>query len=529
MMDVANTRKEKHMAFWAEEVKDSILKRKDKKYLITDYKTPSGKIHIGALRGVVVHDVIYQSLKNADVNTEYWYGYDDFDPMDGLSKELEGSFKQYMGMPLCNIPSPDGKAKNYAEYFAQEFISIYNSLGIKPKTIWASELYKTGVYNDAIKIILDNAPRIREIYKEVSGSEKPKSWFAFQVVCPKCGKIGTTRVYDWDGKEVSFVCEENLVNWAKGCGYKGKISPYNGNGKMPYKVETPSKWFMFGTSVELAGKDHYTKGGTFDVAKNIAREIFKINPAYGFGYEHFLCGGKKMSSSKGIGASISQISKILPAEILKFLMVRNRPQRAIEFDPQGDTIPRLFDEFDRCIEAYQADKNSDLGQAYFYSKLSDQLAKYRLRFIKAAYLLQMPRVDIQKYAEEENGKKLNIIELEELETRKKYAKMWLESYAPEESKFEIQESLPKTARNLNTKQKEFLAQLIEAIQEKNITGEDLHGQIHEIKKSLNIDPREAFSAIYLSLLGKESGPQAGWLIASLDKDFVINRFKSVIK
>ncbi len=517
------------MAFWAEEVKKDILQRKDKKYLITDYKTPSGRIHIGALRGVVIHDVIYQSLKNAKVKAEYWYGYDDFDPMDDISPDLEKQFKKYMGMPLCNIPSPDGKAKNYAAYFAQEFISIYNSLGIKPKTIWASELYRSGIYNKAIKIILDNALRIREIYKSVSGSEKPKDWFAFNVVCPKCKKIGTTRVYDWDGEEVSFVCEKDMVKWAKGCGYKGKISPYNGNGKMPYKVETPSKWFTFGTSVELAGKDHYTKGGTFDVAKSIAREIFKINPAYGFGYEHFLSGGKKMSSSKGIGVSIMEISHIVPPEILKFLMVRNRPQRAIDFNPDGDTIPRLFDELDRCIDAYQLDKNSDLGQAYFYSKLSDNLANYRLRFIKAAYLLQMPRVDIQKYAEEEKTKKLDKAEQEELKIRQKYAQLWLKSYAPEESKFEIQKTLPKTAKNLNKVQKEFLSKLLDIIKNQNSKGEELHAQIHEIKKSLDISPREAFSAIYLPLLGKDSGPQAGWLIASLDKEFVINRFKSVIK
>lgn len=100
-----------------------------------------------------------------------------------------------MGEPLCNVPSPKEGFKNFAHYFADEFIKIFESLGVKAKIVWASELYKSGAYNKAIEIVLDNAQRIREIYKEVSGGEKPKDWYPVQVVCPNCGKIGTTRVF----------------------------------------------------------------------------------------------------------------------------------------------------------------------------------------------------------------------------------------------------------------------------------------------------------------------------------------------
>jgi lysyl-tRNA synthetase class 1 len=44
---------------------------------------------------------------------------------------------------------------------------------------------------------------------------------------------------------------------------------------------------------------------------------------------------------------------------------------------------------------------------------------------------------------------------------------------------------------------------------------------------MGISPKDAFSAIYLSILGKDSGPQAGWLLASLDKEFVVKRLKEV--
>ena len=516
--------------FWVNDVVKKILDRKDKKYLITDYKTPSGKIHVGSLRGVVVHDALFRGVEEADKKTEYWYGFDDFDPMDGSPEYLPKEFKQYMGLPLCNIPSPVKGYKSYAEYFAKDFENVYRQLGVNATTIWASNLYRAGKYNNAIKIILDNAAEIRKTYQEISGSIKPDDWYAFNVVCPKCGKIGTTRVHNWDGEKVSFVCEPKMVDWAEGCGYEGKISPFDGNGKMPYKVETPSKWYTFCTSVESAGKDHYTKGGSFYVAREIAKNVFKINPAFGFGYEWLHIGGKKMSTSKGVGVSAREISEIISPELLRFLMIRTRPERVIDFNPEGDTIPLLYDEYDRCIDEYLRDPKSDFGQAYHYSKISkNNPPKYRLRFSKVVYLIQMFRTSIEDYAEEEKGSHLTKDELSELKIREKYARLWLTKYAPENYKFEIQEKLPKSAENLDKGQKEFLSGIIKALSEKKWLGDELHAKIHEIKNELKLDPRKAFSAIYLSILDKDSGPQAGWLLASLDRDFVVKRFREVTK
>ncbi len=355
--------------FWVDDTIGEILKKDVKKHLVTDYKTPSGKIHVGALRGVIIHDVLHRGLIDKKQSSEYWYGFDDFDPIDGLSKELENKFSKYMGVPLSNVPSPKKGYKNFAHYFADDFIKVFQSMGVKAKVVWASELYKKGAYNKSIEMVLDNAEIIREIYKEVSGGEKQKDWFPLNVVCPKCGKIGTTKVNGWDKKEVSFTCAESLVKWAKGCGFKGKISPFNGNSKMPYKVEVAAKWFEFGTTVELAGKDHYTKGGTFNVARQIAKDVFKVPEAYGYGYEWFLVGGKKMSTSKGVGTTAEEIAIILSPELLRFLMVRTRAKRTIEFDANGETIPMLYDEYDRCSESYIADPKSDRGRAFHYSQV----------------------------------------------------------------------------------------------------------------------------------------------------------------
>ena len=73
-----------------------------------------------------------------------------------------------------------------------------------------------------------------------------------------------------------------------------------------------------------------------------------------------------------------------------------------------------------------------------------------------------------------------------------------------------------------------MKEVLKLIENQARQGEELHHEIHQIRKKIAIDPREAFSAIYLVFIGKDSGPQAGWLLASLERDFVIKRLKRAI-
>ena len=52
--------------------------------VINDSKTPSGRVHVGSLRGVLIHDAIYRELVAQGKSAIYTYGIDDYDPMDGL-------------------------------------------------------------------------------------------------------------------------------------------------------------------------------------------------------------------------------------------------------------------------------------------------------------------------------------------------------------------------------------------------------------------------------------------------------------
>lgn len=521
--------------FWIDEIADEIIKaypQKDK-LIARDEKTLSGRVHVGSLRGVVIHGVVAQALREKGKETEFIFELNDVDPMDGMPVYLDrDQFLQHMGKPLKNVPSPDGKAKNFATYFGEEFVKVIDSLGLAVTYTWASQKYESGLYDSWIKKAMEKEAVIRGIYKEVSGSEKPEDWHPLQVICENCGKVGTTKVTSWDGELATYRCEPNMVKWAEGCGHEGKLSPFKGKGKLPWKVEWPVKWAVYNVDIEGSGKDHGTAGGSHDIGVEICKKVLETPVPFNIPYEFFLFGGAKMSSSKGEGATAHAISQILPPELLRFLMIRSKPNQPIDFNPDGDAIPRLFDRYDECADHYfgRVDEvNPDFKQAYHYAQTTPQAdTVYHPRFSRLAFLLQIPHVDMKQEVEKIKGSPLTPADEKELQKRLHYAKLWLEEYASDSAKFSVQyEAIPEEAHYLSEDQKKFLKNVVKVLQNDSLSAEEVHGQIHAIRKDSTLEPREAFAAIYSALIGKDSGPQAGWFLDSLPHDFVLERLTEV--
>lgn len=276
--------------FWVDELAENIIKTypHQKKFIIRDEKTLSGRVHVGSLRGVVIHGLVAKALMDRGYEVEYIFEFNDADPMDELPFYIDqDKYRQYMGQPLYTVPSPVPGFKNYAEYFGEEFLKVINDLGFNPKIIRAHDLYDQGHYDKWIKKIIQHPDEIRQIYKDISGSEKPADWYPLQVVCEKCGKVGTTQVTGIKGNQVTYECLPNMVKWAQGCGYKGTTNPFSGRGKLPWKVEWAVKWASLGVTIEGAGKDHSVAGGSRDISAKIATDILGISVPYNIPYEFF--------------------------------------------------------------------------------------------------------------------------------------------------------------------------------------------------------------------------------------------------
>jgi lysyl-tRNA synthetase class 1 len=109
--------------------------------------------------------------------------------------------------------------------------------------------------------------------------------------------------------------------------------------------------------------------------------------------------------------------------------------------------------------------------------------------------------------------------------RLRYARRWLERFAPEDVRFEVADRLPAEAAELSEPQRRFLRELAERLAGVD-DGQRIHELIYEVAASVEeAQAAELFRAIYLALLGKSRGPRAGMFIATLGTEFCAVRFR----
>ena len=546
--------------FWADNIALDVKKRasedkslgaivKKQGYLVYDEKTPSGKIHVGSGRGWIIHDAIAKAMRDNGMKGYFVLSSDDMDPLDKPTKNIPKGSDKYMGVPFRNIPSPVNGYESYADYFFSQCTEKFEEFGIEAKLESTGEQYDKGVFNGAIKTALNKADIIAQIYKEIYGKQVDMNKLPFNPICEKCGKIGTTIAYEWDAEKeiIKYRCSPNLVTWARGCGHEGEMSPLNGNGKLPWKVEWAAKWVSKGVLCELAGKDHFTHGGSRTVSIAISDRVYDFPPPYpstrtqtGAGYEFFNVGGKKMSTSKGQGVSFADVTEFAPAEMIRYLLVRTRPKATIDFDPNRENdIILLYDWYDRTQRIFFGEEDvserEKMNQKRIYElshvgKIGKEMPP-NISFTYASMISQIANDDNEALdmlkATGHIGAKAKKDELDYALNRIRFSGVWVEKYATEKYKLEINETVPDNIlKMLSEKQKSALRSFSEGLS-KAKNDEDIKNLCFEVAEKNSIKPQEFFQAAYLSILGKEKGPRLAQFVLAIGPDKIKKLLKGI--
>ena len=535
---------------WADVIAKKVLEKHPEGNVVATGITPSGEIHVGNMREILTGDIITRALKDGgDEKANLIYIGDSFDPLRKVYPFLDPSYKQHVGKPLSEIPCPCTEHENYAEHFLEPFLESLKELGVEQKTLLTHKLYKEGRYAQGTKRVLENREKIRKILEKISGRELPRDWFPYNPKCGACGKF-VAKVLSFRHPFVEYICQ---------CGHKGKADIRKDEGKLPWRVDWPVRWWFLGVTVEPFGKDHGAAGGSYDTASAIVKEIFKRDPPPRHVYEWIQLKGKgAMSSSKGIVVSAREMLSITPPEVMRYLIASTNISKHIEFDP-GLGILNLVDEFQRLEKGYFEDSLTvDQERTYEFSsptylhrdtthlslkdmKTEKDFKKVEKRPIeKVTISLNIPYRHLVTVYQVGGSfeKALSILlrtekkesfskeEREHLLHRLRCVKNWLERFAPEDVKFSVAKEPPEI--EIEEDGRLFLHILFERFKNIPWTGEEIHKAIYHSAQEA-YKPRKGFALLYTIFLNQPKGPRLGYFLSSLEKEFVLARVEHYLK
>ena len=487
--------------------------------VINDSKTPSGVAHVGSLRGVLIHDAIRRTASASGTRVKFVYGCDDMDPVDELPHGTGDYFREHLGKPLCNAPAPPGMSgTNMADAYFSEFTATFGVLGIDTEFYTVSALYRSGALDETIDTYLRSAETVRKIYREQTGAIRPPEWLPFQPICERCGKIGTTFAWDYDGDSVAYECRPGLVAWAESCGHRGRVSPFGGNGKLPWKLEWAAKWKVLPVALEGAGKDHMGAHGSHGVAAALARQVLDIEVPVPFTYEFFTVGGAKMSSSKGIGISASELVAMLPPEMLRFLVLRVRPRRHLDFQLDLAGLSNAFLEYERLWRTVAGgDAHANQGELFTLSQVGrdqppPEPPSYSTPFDALVSIVQQPHLDLESYVEGLGIAPLTGADRRWLSVKRSAAVAWSQRFSEAASRLRVSDdpAAEAEARRLSNGQRSFLyvaGSLLGDIDD--WTAKRIQAALFDAARIVGLPQADAFEALYRVFFGWPEGPRAG--------------------
>lgn len=495
---------------WADEVAEAILEA-NRAPVISTGISPSGEIHVGNLREVVTADAIFRALRERGVIARFNYVCDDFDPLRHVYPFLTPErYGPLVGKPLSDIPCPCGAHPSYAEHFLEPFLHSLGELGVKVDVERASQMYRSGRMMPYVLTALENRDRIARILREVTGKDTDRDWSPFQPLCPGCGRITQARVTGFDR-------ERQSVGYACACGASGSV-PMAGGGKLTWRIDWPARWIALGVTVEPFGKDHATRGGSYDTGVRIVREVFGGEPPFPIPYEWVSLKGKgDMKSRKGNVLSIAEALELAPPVALRYLILREKPQRTISFDP-GLPLLKLVDEVEDAAASPSDARALELARVEGFRSLGVPL-KHLAVVAQAADFTTDGVMEILARTGYPG------VVRETVADRMRYVRRWVGSFAPDDLRFEIRRELPAQARDLSADQRRFLLRLAEGLRE-GMDGEAIHRLVYDLAAEFpDTRPPELFQALYLALLGKPRGPRAGWFVELVGVPFCVARFQ----
>lgn len=499
---------------WSEWLADQVIAEKKEPYVITGGMTTSGPVHFGTLCELLFPAAIKKELEAKGKKASYFFIADIYDAFDSVPLDMEkykAQLEPHLGKPLCDVPDPTGKSKSFGDHYLDEARELIKKFGIDCKIIRISEYYGQGKFDEWARFYLKHEQEAKRIVEETSGKQEKKDWSPIMPICANCGRVSTTRVLSQDGENYEYACDKD-VKYTKGCGFRGKARISDHKYKLTWRLHWPAWKQIFHSSIEGAGMDHHTKGGSEDTCKAITLNLMKADYHVPFKYGFILFQGKKYSKSKGTGMGITEISRLLPPEVIKYMLLKPDLEENVDINPTPENLLKTMDDFQLAAQLAGRDKET-LNRHERKAAIAFELSADKLNW-------KVPFLDVLLY-HQIYGDWDKVAELTKdppgVQYLKPYVEEWVKrQFMPEDYRFRYQPDKAKASESARA----FVAGL-----KPGMDALAIHNAVFEFAKARGTEPKAFFGELYGALIGKPKGPRMGKLIEAIGIERVKKDFE----
>ena len=492
--------------------KKTSIEKKGKITLQTGYG-PSGLPHIGTFGEVARTSMIVNALNHlTNLPKEIITFSDDMDGLRKIPNNVPNQeiLNQNLHKPLTSVPDPFKKYNSFGEHNNEMLKNFLNKFKFEYNFKSSTSLYKSGFFNSALQIVLENYQGIVDIIIPTLGKERQKTYSPFLPICPETGIVLEIPVLEILKAKSKIIFDNN--------GKKLESSILDGNCKLQWKVDWAMRWYALDVDFEMYGKDLIESA---ILSSKIIKLMGKNNPS-GFAYELFLDEkGEKISKSKGNGITIDQWLEYASPESLSLFMYQN-PKRAKKL--YKEIVPKAVDEYLDFIEKGKTQNELQLLMNPVWHVHNGKMPKEKIimTFSMLLNLVETSNADTKellwKFVKKYNK---NIVENEHsiFDNLISYAIKYFNDVI----------KLRKQYKKPNEDEKKALEALIKALESCNdkMAPEDIQTQIYSVGKENGYKEnlRDWFKLIYEVVFGVENGPRMGFFISF----FGVNETKQLIK
>jgi lysyl-tRNA synthetase, class I len=559
-------------ADWVARLADEVVAESERRapgkpVVVASGISPSGPIHLGNLREIMMPHLVADEIRRRGVPCEHILSWDDFDRLRRVPSDIDQSWAEHIGRPLTAVPAPPGSPyPNWAEHFKAPLEAALARMGVEYRGISQTQMYTSGAYTDQVLLAMRERQRIDAVlgrYRtkapvkaapagataeeaeaaaaaaEGSGAASEDEgrsgagYFPYKPYCSVCDRdLTTVTRYDDQTTEMSYTCA---------CGHSETVllSEFR-RGKLVWKVDWPMRWAYEGVIFEPSGVDHQSPGSSFVVGGQLVGEIFggkqPIGPMYAF---VGITGMAKMSSSRGGVPTPADALEIMEEFLLRWLYSRRRPQQAftIGFDTE---LHRLYDEWDAVERRVAAGTASDLDATSYDRAIRTAAGElprtprplpYRTLASVADITTGDQRQMLRILAETDPEHPIS--SLDEVRPRLDRAECWVQTQLPDDQRTRLRAEPDQAALDaLTDGERGALKLLVDGLAE-HWSLEGLSQLVYAVPKlqaglaadakptpELKTAQRAFFALVYRLLIGRDTGPRLPTLLLAAGQDRV---------